>query len=107
MNIEDVKVLDQECGVTDPITSARVEISMWIILHKSEHRDERLCQLAGRVINEDSSFYKVNCLPTAPRIKRARDNHIKTKFRDLYSVLRKTTLVDNEDLKPLLEESGI
>ena len=43
MNIEDVKVLDQECGVTDPITSARVEISMWIILHKSEHRDERLC----------------------------------------------------------------
>lgn len=44
MNIEDVVVLNQSCGVTNLETSTRIEISMWIITHMKEHKKRRVIQ---------------------------------------------------------------
>ena len=108
MNIEDVVVLDQNCGVTNLETSTRIEISMWIITHMEEHKNEKLYDFAGRIIKVENDINKPLENNVYPIIFSAvRDDAIKKLFRDLYSILIRTPLIDNEEIRLLLRDANV
>lgn len=109
MNIEDVVVLDQNCGVTNLETSTRIEISMWIITHMKEHKNEKLYNFAGRVIRAEDEYNKQpigsKIFPTL--LSDVRDDAVKKLFRDLYSILIGTPLINNEEIRLLLRDANV
>jgi len=108
MNIEDVVVLDQSCGVTNLETSARIEISMWIITHMKEHKNERLYNFAGRVVRVENECNKSIDGKVYPAfLSGVRDDAIKKLFRDLYSILIGTPLINNEEIRLLLRDANV
>lgn len=108
MNIEDVVVLDQSCGVTNLETSTRIEISMWIITHMKEHKNEKLYNFAGRVVKVESEYNKpIGGKVYSTFLSDVRDDAIKKLFRDLYSILILTPLIDNKEIKLLLRDADV
>jgi hypothetical protein len=108
MNIEDVVVLDQSCGVTNLETSARIEISMWIITHIKEHKNERLYNFAGRVVKMENEYNKpIGGKVYSTFLSDVRDDAIKKLFRDLYSILIRTPLINNEEIRLLLRDANV
>lgn len=108
MNIEDVVVLDQSCGVTNLETSTRIEISMWIITHMKEHKNEKLYNFAGRVIKVESEYNKpIGGKVYSTLLSDVRDDAIKMSFRDLYSILIRTPLINNEEIRLLLRDANV
>lgn len=108
MNIEDIVVLNQSCGVTSLKTSTRIEISMWIIAHMKEHKNEELYNSAGRVVMVDDAYNK----PIGDKIYSTflsdiRDDAIEGLFLDLYSILIKTPLVNNKEIRLLLQDANV
>ena len=108
MNIEDVVVLDQSCGVTNLETSTRIEISMWIITHMKEHKDEDLYNFAGRVVKVENAYNKpIGGKIYSTFLSDVRDDAIKKLFRDLYSILIRTPLINNEEIRLLLRDANV
>ena len=108
MNIEDVTILDQSCGVTNLETSTRVEISMWIITHVKEHKNEKLYDFAGRVVKVESEYNKpIGGKVYSTFLSDERDDVVKKLFRDLYSILIRTPLINNEEIRLLLRDANV
>ena len=108
MNIEDVVVLDQSCGVTNLETSTRIEISMWIISHMKDHKNEKLYDFAGRVVKMESEYNKpIGGKVSSTFLSDERDNVVKKLFRDLYSILTRTPLINNEEIRLLLRDANV
>lgn len=108
MNIEDVVVLDQSCGVTNLETSTRIEISMWIITHMKEHKNEKLYDFAGRVVKVESEYNKpIGGKIYSTFLSDERDDVVKKLFRDLYSILIRTPLINNEEIRLLLRDANV
>ena len=108
MNIEDVIVLDQSCGVTNLETSTRIEISMWIITHVKKHKNEKLYDFAGRVVKVESEYNKpIGGKVYSTFLSDERDDVVKKLFRDLYSILRNTPLINNEEIRLLLRDANV
>lgn len=108
MNIEDVVVLDQSCGVTNLETSTRIEISMWIITHMKEHKNEKLYDFAGRVVKVESEYNKpIGGKVYSTFLSDERDDVVKKLFRDLYSILIRTPLINNEEIRLLLRDANV
>lgn len=108
MNIENVVVLDQSCGVTNLETSTRIEISMWIITHMKEHKNEKLYDFAGRVVKVESEYNKpIGGKVYSTFLSDERDNVVKKLFRDLYSILIRTPLINNEEIRLLLRDANV
>ena len=108
MNIEDVVVLDQSCGVTNLETSTRIEISMWIITHMKEHKNEKLYNFAGRVVRVEDEYNKpIGGKVYSTFLSDERDDVVKWLFRDLYSILIRTPLINNEEIRLLLRDANV
>ena len=108
MNTEDVVVLDQSCGVTNLETSTRIEISMWIITHMKEHKNEKLYDFAGRVVKMESEYNKpIGGKVYSTFLSDIRDDAIEGLFLNLYSILIKTPLINNEEIRLLLRDANV
>jgi hypothetical protein len=73
-----------------------------------EHKNEKLYDFAGRVIKVESEYNKpIGGKVYSTFLSDERDDVVKKLFRDLYSILIRTPLINNEEIRLLLRDANV